>query len=169
LAFDMTPAVVSPAGVGRYAAGIQAALQRRADLELEELTAPSASRSRIPAGLVREGLYYPWLLGRRARGRDAQLVHCPAPYGPRLGGLPLVLSAHDVLPLTRPELFTRAITAHMRHVSARHLRRAARVLCGSEHVRGELVELVGVEQERVTVTPYGVGEEFKPQPPDCSW
>jgi glycosyltransferase involved in cell wall biosynthesis len=152
LAFDMTPALVSPAGVGRYAHGISGALESRPDV-----------------GLEREGLYYPLLLGRGARRAQAQLVHCPAPYGPRTGGLPLVLSAHDVLPLSHPELFTRTMTAHMRHVSVRHLRRADRVLCGSKHVRGELADLVGVEPDRIAVTPYGVDERFRPVERDQGW
>ena len=160
VALDLTPAQVSPAGVGRYTEGIRAALARRADMRLLELSAPGVRPGRLRRGLVREGLWYPLLLGRRARG--AHLVHCPAPYGPRTAGLPLVLSAHDVLPLSRPDLFTRTMAAHMRHVSARHLRKADRVLCGSEHVRGQLAELAGVDPERIRVTPYGVNERFRP-------
>jgi len=160
VALDMTPAVVSPAGVARYAEGIRRALARQPDVELRELSAPAGLPGRLGRGIVREGIWYPILLGRRARG--AQVVHCPAPYGARTAGLPLVLSAHDVLPLSRPELFTRTVTAHMRHVGARHLRKADRVLCGSEHVRAQLTELAGVEPERVSVTPYGVDESFRP-------
>jgi glycosyltransferase involved in cell wall biosynthesis len=173
LAFDVTPALVSPAGVGRYAHGISAALDRRPDVELERFRSTSSDAGgtlgRVARGLKREGLYYPLLLGRRARRSGAQLVHCPAPYGPRTAGLPLVLSAHDVLPLRHPELFTRTMTAHMRHVSTRHLRKADRVLCGSEHVRGELAELVGVRPERIAVTPYGVDERFRPSERDPDW
>ena len=162
VALDLTPALVSPAGVGRYADGLRRALARRADVQLRELTAPAGLPGTIGRGLVREALWYPLLLGRRARG--AQLVHCPAPYGPRTAGLPLVLSAHDVLPLSRPELFTRTMTAHMRHVSVRHLRKADRVVCGSSHVRGQLAELAGIDPGRVSVTPYGVDESFRPVP-----
>jgi glycosyltransferase involved in cell wall biosynthesis len=163
VALDMTPALVSPAGVGRYAEGIRSALERRPDVQVEALGAP-ARGGRLARGLAREGLWYPLLLRRRAQAVGAQVVHCPAPYGPRLGGLPLVLSAHDLLPLSRPDLFTRTMTAHMRHVSVRHLRKADRVLCGSDHVRGELVELAGVAPERISVTPYGVDESFRPVP-----
>jgi glycosyltransferase involved in cell wall biosynthesis len=162
VALDLTPAHVSGAGIGRYANGIGRALARRADVELRELTAPTGLPGRLGRGLLREGLWYPLLLGRRARG--AEVVHCPAPYGPRTAGLPLVLSAHDVLPLSSPELFTRTMTAHMRHVGARHLRGADRVLCGSEHVREQLAELAGVDRARIAVTPYGVDERFRPGP-----
>jgi glycosyltransferase involved in cell wall biosynthesis len=173
LAFDMTPAHVSPAGVGRYARGMARALERHPDVELHAVEAGAGEAGgtpgRLARGLKREGLYYPWLLQRRARAERAQVLHVPAPYGPRTGGLPLVLSAHDVLPLSHPELFTRTMTAHMRHVSARHLLKAERVLCGSEHVRGELVELVGVPVERIAVTPYGVDERFRPVEREPEW
>ncbi len=167
VALDMSPALVSVAGVGRYAKGLRDALLRRADVELRELSTPTGLPGRVGRGLVREGVWYPLLLGHRSRGM--QLVHCPAPYGARTGGLPLVLTAHDVLPLSRPELFTRTITAHMRHVSTRQLRKASRVLCGSEHVRGELADLVGVEPHRIAVTPWGVDERFRPSERDPDW
>ncbi len=169
----MTPALVSPAGVGRYARGVSAALERHPEVELSVLESSTGEAARRPArvarGLKREGLWYPWLLQRRARAAGSQLVHVPAPYGARGGGLPIVLSAHDVLPLRHPELFTRTMTAHMRHVSTHHLRKADRVLCGSEHVRGELAELVGVRPERIAVTPYGVDERFRPSERDPDW
>jgi glycosyltransferase involved in cell wall biosynthesis len=173
LGFDMTPAFVSPAGVGRYAHGMRGALARRSDVELHPLASTGSQAGgalgRVARGIVREGLYYPFLLARRARHAGAEVLHCPAPYGPRTGGLPLVLSAHDVLPLSHPELFTRTMTAHMRYVSVPNLRRADRVVCGSEHVRGELVERVGVDPERVSVTAYGVDERFRPTEPDAAW
>jgi glycosyltransferase involved in cell wall biosynthesis len=168
--FDMTPALVSGAGIGRYASELAEALTARDDVDLHVEQAyggaASGAAGRVARGLWREGLYYPLLLGRRARRARAQLVHCPAPYGVRTGGVPLILAAHDVLPLRHPELFTRAMVLHMRHVSARHLRRAERVTCGSEHVRRELIELVGVRPERARVVPYGVPAGFRPMAAD---
>jgi glycosyltransferase involved in cell wall biosynthesis len=46
------------------------------------------------------------------------------------------------------------------------VRRAARIVTCSEHVRGEVVELLGVDPGRVVVTPLGVHERFRPAPPD---
>jgi glycosyltransferase involved in cell wall biosynthesis len=83
--------------------------------------------------------------------------------------VPFVLTVHDVLPLRRPELFTYANRTHFRLLVAPAARRAAAVLTGSTHVRGQIVELLGVAPERVAVTPWGISERFRPTHPDPAW
>ena len=42
------------------------------------------------------------------------------------------------------------------------LRQATRIITVSEHARGEIVELLGVSEEKVTVTYEGAGSQYKP-------
>jgi glycosyltransferase involved in cell wall biosynthesis len=171
--FDITPSLVSPAGVGRYPRELLAALRRSPEVSVEVLAAarraPRGRLSRVAQGLVREGLYYPFGLSRRARRSNVDLVHCPGPFTPRVRDRPLVMTVHDVLPLRHPELFTRTIVAHMRLVTSAFLRRADRILTGSRHTRNELVELLGLAGDRIDVTPYGVDERFRPVERDSDW
>ena len=168
--FDLTPAYMTGAGTGRYPRELMEALERRDDVCVTALSATSRSPrgrvSRIGQGLIREGLYYPFLLARRARERAVDLVHCPAAFSPRVPDRPLVLTVHDVLPFRYPELFPRVVVAHSRLVWRRAIARAQRVITGSTHTRDELVELLGARPERVAVTPYGVSERFRPGSPD---
>jgi glycosyltransferase involved in cell wall biosynthesis len=83
--------------------------------------------------------------------------------------VPFVLTVHDVLPLRHPELFTYANRTHFRLLVAPAARRAAAVLTGSAHVRGQIVELLGVAPERVAVTPWGISERFRRTEPDPAW
>ena len=169
----MTPAAVSPAGVGRYPRGLLPALRRVDGVELEVLSAArrrgrTAAR-RVLDGLVREGFYYPVGLAALARRRGADLVHCPAPFGAVVRDRPLVLTVHDLIALRRPELFSRTIALQLRLAARIHLRRADRILTGSQHTRSELVELGGIDPGRVVVTPYGVEGRFRPVGRDGSW
>jgi glycosyltransferase involved in cell wall biosynthesis len=118
---------------------------------------------------VREALYYPFGLSRRARRSNVDLVHCPGPFTPRVRDRPLVMTVHDVLPLRHPELFTRTNVAHMRLVTSAFVRRADRILTGSRHTRDELVALLGLAEDRIDVTPYGVDQRFRAVERDSDW
>ena len=169
----MTPAAVSPAGVGRYPRGLLPALRQVDGVELEVLSAGrrrgKTVARRVLDGVVREGIYYPFGLAAVARGRGVDLVHCPAPFGAVVRDRPLVMTVHDLIALRRPELFSRTIALQLRLAARIHLRRADRILTGSRHTRSELVELAGIDPGRVVVTPYGVEGRFRPVGRDASW
>ncbi|MEA2310413.1 MAG: hypothetical protein QOE28_381, partial [Solirubrobacteraceae bacterium] len=118
-------------------------------------------RSQLPRAVWREGTYYPLRLARQARRAGAELVHVPT-IGPVLGGgLPVVVTLHDVLPLSMPELFTAQVRGHVR-ASAPFVRRAARVLTNSEWTRGEAIERMSLREEQVLCTPFGLSPRFSP-------
>jgi glycosyltransferase involved in cell wall biosynthesis len=119
--------------------------------------------------VAREAWYYPLGLARRAAALSADVVHTPAAFSPRIPDRPLVLTVHDLLPFRYPELFPAVVVAHSRLTWGYALRRAQRVVTGSEATRRELVEIFGLDRGRVAVTPYGVGEQFRPQPAEPGW
>lgn len=169
IAYDMTPALLSPSGMGRYARELESALAGRSDVELIRLAASrrgAGGTPRVLQGLWRELVYYPLVVGRRARATGAELLHCPSQLGPVRRSLPLVMTVHDVLPLRFPELFTRVNATHMRLMAKAVLPRADRVITGSAFTRAELVELVGVPVDRIEVVPYASGPRFRPGEPD---
>jgi glycosyltransferase involved in cell wall biosynthesis len=69
---------------------------------------------------------------------------------------------HDAAALRHPEWYGAAYVRWQRALLPRIARRARRVITVSEFSRGELVELLGLEPDRVAVVPNGVDERFQP-------
>ncbi len=170
VAFDFTPVRLNPAGTGRYARGIATALAAEPGVELIAVEAtrrsPHGPAGRALLGLHRELVHYPALLDRRARALGADVIHVPAALGPLRPRTPTFVSIHDVLPLRQPELFTRVNTIHARTLLRLVARSATRVLTGSEHARGEIIELLGLDPGRVEAIPYGIDPVFGPREVD---
>ena len=82
------------------------------------------------------------------------VVWAPAPAPLAVGDAPFVLTVHDRSWEARPQDFTRY--EHLWHRAARPrglARRAERVLCDTEDVRGELIREWGLEPSRVRTVP----------------
>ena len=88
------------------------------------------------------------------------LIYCPANLAPLAGSTAVVV--HDLAPLRFPEAFSRAYVAYQRRMLPLIARRATHLITVSEFSRGELVELLGLEAERIAVAPGGVGERYTP-------
>jgi O-antigen biosynthesis alpha-1,3-rhamnosyltransferase len=167
--FDVTHVRLNRTGLGRYPSELAPALRARDGVRLIELSAvskPSSSTPRrIAEGLWREGVYYPAGIAHRGARAGAQLLHVPTPAPVRGGGLPLVVTVLDLLPLRLPQLFTTQTRAHTR-LYIPFVRRATRVITPSHYTRGEVIELLGLPEERVVTIPLGCAERFRPRDVD---
>jgi glycosyltransferase involved in cell wall biosynthesis len=97
----------------------------------------------------------------RASRVGARALLCPANLAP-LAYPRSVVVIHDAAALRHPRWYSRAYVAWQRLVLPAIARRASRIVTVSEFSRGELTELLGVDPDRVTVIPGGVGERFTP-------
>ncbi len=116
----------------------------------------------LPARLqeLRMAWSLPRLL-RRVRPSLAHFVHAIPPRCP----CPAVLTIQDISFARRPELMGRADRLVFRSLVPRAARRAVRVLAISERTKRDLIELYGLPEERVVVTPLGVDPTFGPGDP----
>ncbi|MHB1810116.1 MAG: glycosyltransferase family 4 protein [Solirubrobacteraceae bacterium] len=165
VAVDVTHAEINRTGLGRYAAELRPALEARPGVRVAAIAASDrvarSSAQRLLLGVRREALYYPFALARRARRAGASVLHLPTPAAALGGGLPLVVTVHDLLPLRHPRLFTAETRLHTR-LFAPFVRRAERVIVPSEATRGDTIELLRIAPERVVVVPMARGECFRP-------
>jgi glycosyltransferase involved in cell wall biosynthesis len=171
VAFDVLPLAGELTGVGRFCAGLAAALVGLEGLELRgyavarrartDTTAPAGVLGldvrtwRAPARLANavwgraELPPIEWLVGPVEVVHGTNYVVPPARHAGR------VVSVHDLTALRYPELCAPASLAYPGLVG-RAARHGAFVHVPSSFVRDEVVDLLGVDAARVQVVPYGV-------------
>lgn len=101
------------------------------------------------------------VLPARAARRRAPLIVCPANLAP-LASRRTVVVIHDAAALREPAWYSRAYVAWQRAILPLVARRAEHVVTVSEFSAAEIVELLGVPRERVSVIPGGVDARFTP-------
>ena len=100
-------------------------------------------------------------LPRALRRLGADLVHTQYAL-PLRSPCPVVVTVHDLSFAREPGLMGWKDGFVFRRVVPRAVRGAARVLTVSERSKADLVELYGVSEDRVVVTPNGVDPAFRP-------
>jgi glycosyltransferase involved in cell wall biosynthesis len=154
VAIDVSPLVQTRAGTARYLKGLMRELQGRDGVSVSTRSFGGKSRA---STLARDAIWYPFLLGREDA---ADVLHCPTYRGPLRSRLPLVVTVHDLAVLRHPETFNRWTRTYSPRAVPGVLRAARRVIAVSQFTRRELVEVLGVPDDKIRVVPNAVDEEF---------
>jgi glycosyltransferase involved in cell wall biosynthesis len=150
-------------GTGRYTGQLLASLRRLPTVEPVELIRSSSHRRTRAARLVSDLHWSHYGLARAAASAGVDILHCPAFLGPTGGSCPVVVTVHDTLFRRRPKDYRAWWAAYMRAAVPAVLKRADRIIVGSEAVRTDLIDDFHVDPERVRVVPYGVDHaRFRP-------
>jgi glycosyltransferase involved in cell wall biosynthesis len=157
VALDVSPLDQTAAGTARYLA----ALEQVDGIDLVRLAHHGGGRV---ATVYRDAVWYPLVLPWRARDARVDALHCPTFRGPlKPPACPLVVTVHDLAVLRHPETFNLWTRQYSRLCVSRVARAARLVIAVSEHTKRDVVELLGVTEERIRVVPNGVGEPFSPE------
>ena len=97
-----------------------------------------------------------WLSG------PIDLFHSPDFVLPPLKRARGILTVHDLAFLMRPDCADARLRAYLEEVVPRSVRRADYIIADSENTRNDLVVLLGVPPESISVVPGGVEERFAP-------
>jgi len=154
VALDTTPLHQSRAGTARYVRGLRDHL--RADVV--EVSFPATSRVRA---VVADALWYPRL--RAPDGVD--VLHCPTFRGPIRSREPLVVTVHDLAVLKHPEWFNAWTRRYSALAVPRVARAARRLIAVSEFTERELVDLLQIPADHISVVPNAVEDVFVPDGP----
>lgn len=92
----------------------------------------------------------------KALSSQLDLIHEPFIGLPSRMTCPQVLSFHDVVPLTNPELSSRMFGLYFKRVMPKALRNADAVLCNSETTRRDLARHYNVDEDKLHVVYNGV-------------
>ena len=182
IGFDATAALTQGGGIGRYTRDLLAALAEvdhvyhyRIFSARPPLQLPV--RNPIPDGpriSFRQTILSPrWLYRLWYRLRlpipvqlftgSIDLFHSPDfVLPPVLGGVPTILTVHDLSFVHYPETFTPALVGYLNRVVPWSVHRASHVLADSNATRNDLIRVYKTPAEKVTVLYSGVHENFKP-------
>ena len=149
-------------GIGSYTAALADALRRQEGIEVLPVDWGWDPVMRLHRRLHWQQIQLPL----RARRAGADLLHVTGFDAPYWRPLPTVLTVHDLIGM----LFPRNLPPIARFYWSRWLpssvRRADHIIADSEHTRQDLVCLLHVREERITVIPLGVDRRFAPRPPE---
>ncbi len=108
-----------------------------------------------------------WALPWAARKLAVQLIHGTANTIPLvLAGMPAVVTLHDLAIYRHPDFFPQRQTLSTRVLVPRSLRRAAAIICPSQHTADDAAALFDIARERLKVIPHGFNGAFgRPVPP----
>jgi glycosyltransferase involved in cell wall biosynthesis len=144
------------------------------DCEFVAYISADSARASVPASIrTRSVPSNPFLrlgfdLARKVREDAPDLLHVQytAPVG---CAVPVVVSVHDVSFLEHPEYFTRDRAWQLQWTVRRTVKRAAKILTGSEFSRNAILKVYGdLEEEKVVVVPNAAASEFRPLPRDAA-
>ncbi|MCF7958660.1 MAG: glycosyltransferase family 4 protein [Phycisphaerae bacterium] len=94
---------------------------------------------------------------------DSDVYHYPhfdMPLG--LKGPSLVMTIHDLYPLTLPGYCSRLKRIYFRYIAAKNARRASRVITISKNTKRDIIEQLNIPAEKITVINQGYSDQFHP-------
>ena len=166
-------------GIGRYAinltrAMLAAAPARHPDLEFIIFTAPQTSPGVMEefrgccdehflnarSSVLRSLALIPAALRRMRVDIFHGMDHVGIPFVGSTGKC--VVTVHDVIPLILPQTFTPRHRAIVRLALARVRRKADLIIVPSQAVERDVVERLGVREDRVTIVAHGCEPRFQP-------
>jgi len=106
-----------------------------------------------------------WALGVEIAPLRLDLLHSPDFIPPAFGACRFVITVHDLNFLYYPQFLTAESRRYYNDQIAWAVARADHILAVSETTRADLIRLLGVPSEKVTVTYEGVLPAFRPLPP----
>lgn len=186
IGFDATAAVRQAAGIGRYTRELLRALScLNGPLEyrlfycaagnLDGALPPLDDRFKVRAlPLTDRLLNAVWYRLRipvpveLAIGRF-DLFHSPDFSLPPAMGRAAVLTIHDLAFRTVPACAYPTLRAYLEQVVPRSAARADRIIAVSESTRRDVIDHLGVPEERVTTIPHGLESGFRPQERGEAW
>lgn len=181
---DYRPALHEATGVGTYVRGLLRGLVAiEGDDRFTAFSASLRHRLRLPeelaGGVEALDVRFPvraldWLWHRRAWppvefwSGPVDVAHSPSPLAMPTRRGASVVTVHDCYFLRHPEHVTGPVRRDYVPLMARSVAAADAVLTVSNTTRDEIVELLGVPEDRIHVTPLAVEPEFRvSEPPDA--
>lgn len=96
------------------------------------------------------------LAGSATIARTVQLFHTTDHHIPVLRGIPTIATIMDVIPLLHPEWIKKDLKQLKRLLFVKSIRRADHIITISQHSKQDMINHLGIDPARISVTPLGV-------------
>ena len=103
-----------------------------------------------------------WSLGFELATRRLQILHSTDFIPPKLGAERFVITIHDLAFLRFPQFLTASARRYYNRQIHFAVRKADHILAVSAAARDDIVQLLDVEPERITIQHHGYRDEFRP-------
>jgi glycosyltransferase involved in cell wall biosynthesis len=97
-----------------------------------------------------------------ARRHRIDLLYCPCYTAPLLSGVPAVVTIHDLIAWKKPEVCRLSNVLHFRALLKPSAARSRRITVPTETVKRDVIERLGVSEEKIHVVPWGADDEIRP-------
>jgi glycosyltransferase involved in cell wall biosynthesis len=155
VAVDAQLTVGTATGIGEYVRGLIDAL-RAENVDVIELSEPSQDPWRFDRRVYWDQV----LLPQRTRASDADVLHAASGTIPLRVAIPVVVTVHDVAWL-RVQQHTRPYARYyFGRFALERYRKATHIVVDSEFSRGELLEVLDIDADRISVVYPGVAADF---------
>ncbi|MCF8033525.1 MAG: glycosyltransferase family 4 protein [Desulfarculaceae bacterium] len=159
-------------GMSRYALELlKAMLAEEPELQVGALIRKPEHSAMLPAdkrvlamacNLAPYSLVSQMSLPRLLDGLRPEVYHCPFYAPPAKFNGPMVFTVHDLIHLRFPKDHGLKHRLFYLWFVSPAAKRASFVFTPSEHSKKDLIELMGVPENKIVITPNGVGEVFTP-------
>ncbi|WP_229738947.1 glycosyltransferase family 4 protein [Parapedobacter pyrenivorans] len=123
---------------------------------------PSFVQSRLALG----NLLTPLVLAREIRRCDAEVFYSPSFMPPLYSRIPFVFTIHDLMHLF---YYTPWHRLYYQQVIARLATRAKQIITVSDFSKGQLVDLLGIDERLITVVYNGVDDRYRENTDAFQW
>jgi len=169
-------------GIGRYVAGLAPALAAqlrdgerlvllcndvKQEASFSQVPNSNAAVSMCRVKATSFSLSQQWQIAQTlqqlSKNQGRLVYHSPYYLMPYWPGAPTVLTIHDLIPILLPDTVSLRARLFFRLTHRLALRSADRIIAVSEATKRDLINVLGVEETRITAIPHGVESRFHPQ------
>ncbi len=160
VAIDVQTTLGQPTGFGFYVSNLVSNLQKlNQGLELIPIKPTSEMDFSTPQRLIWDQFTFPKL----AQNKRADLIHQPCFSAPLLYRGPVVVTIHDIISILFPKNIPFASRMFYSKWMPVSYKKASQIITISQSTKRDIVKVLGIDKDKITVIPLAVDEKFSDQ------